>query len=216
MDADASMLPSAYSAVEGGAGMRTLVWGFLLLAWGCSLSVPGGTFRTALWMSEETIPATFGMEPFVVVGRDDCTYFIGGDACVDASTWWANWLGPYVPGLDPYGRIVRNPWMMEHASPRTAPSPTPVISEFQQFDLDRNGLLSQTEYVEGKWSLIRFFKAPTAAEVRRMKRQLANDFHKADLTRDGWLNAYEYRFAHETKAERQTAASRAIRQLTLR
>lgn len=166
------------------------------------------------------MPAFGGMEPLIAVGRDDCAYLVGGDACVDAAPGWSNWMRPYpfagIPGLDPYGRVVRNPWLVERTAPRTLPAPTPVMSEFQQFDRDRNHLLSQTEYVEGKWSLIRFFKAPTAAEVRHMKRQLARDFHEADLTRDGWLNAYEYRFAHETPAERQTAQNRAIRQLTLR
>lgn len=99
---------------------------------------------------------------------------------------------------------------------KTAVWAWPSDPDFKAFDLDGNHLLSLREYVQGKWSQIRFFKAPTDQEVRHMKAGFARDFARADLTHDGWLNPYEYCYANEPPAERGRQARLAMERLTLR
>lgn len=191
--------------------MIKLVWAGILLLVGCGQPVPAGGFKTALWLE--------GAQPIVTSDTDDCASLVHQVGCSQprgAFPWWATWRRPYpfagIPGPDPYGRVVRNPWLVE----RSRRPSLPIDPDFQAFDLDGNRLLSLTEYVEGKWSLIRFFKAPTDEEVRHMKAGFAQDFQRADLTRDGWLNPYEYRYASETPAERGWQAREAMGQLTIR
>jgi Ca2+-binding EF-hand superfamily protein len=64
-------------------------------------------------------------------------------------------------------------------------------AEIKRFDLNKNGTLSQMEFVDGRFSQVRFFKAPTAAEVASMKANFAKTFNKLDANKDGALTAQE-------------------------
>ncbi|MBC7542976.1 MAG: hypothetical protein H7338_09625 [Candidatus Sericytochromatia bacterium] len=65
--------------------------------------------------------------------------------------------------------------------------------ELKKFDSNRDGFLSQAEYVAARFADLRFVTAPTAAETATIKAGLAKKFTGMDLNRDKKLTPVEFR-----------------------
>ena len=78
------------------------------------------------------------------------------------------------------------------AAVSTTTYPPAIVQEMASFDTNRDGTLSQTEYVNGRYAQMRFFMAPTAAETATVKAGLAQTFAKLDVNHDGKLTIAEF------------------------
>ena len=78
------------------------------------------------------------------------------------------------------------------SAPLSSGDTSAAATQFRRYDTDKDGFLSQTEYVEGRWGDIRFIKAPTDAEVANMKAGFAEEFKRLDTDHDGKLTFTEF------------------------
>jgi hypothetical protein len=76
------------------------------------------------------------------------------------------------------------------ASPLAIPAALKIT--FDRYDLDRDGNLDLTEFVEGRYGELRFVKAPTDAEIASFKVGFAKQFDQLDTDRDLRLSPAEF------------------------
>ena len=80
-------------------------------------------------------------------------------------------------------------------TPKPTPSPTPAVgclADFVNWDLNQDGGLDYREFAEGKFARIRFFKAPTEAEVASMKAGFQEEAARLDTNQDKQLSKDEF------------------------
>ena len=73
------------------------------------------------------------------------------------------------------------------------PSPAACDEQFKAFDGNKDGVMSFKEYVDGRWSQLRFVQAPTEAQIRMHKRRYSEQATWADANKDGTLSRAEHR-----------------------
>ncbi|MBC7545462.1 MAG: EF-hand domain-containing protein [Candidatus Sericytochromatia bacterium] len=67
-----------------------------------------------------------------------------------------------------------------------------IRAEFQSLDTNRDGYLTQAEYIEGKMAQIRYIIAPTEEQLAQQRASIAADFATSDRNRNGVVTLYEY------------------------
>lgn len=85
------------------------------------------------------------------------------------------------------------------ASPSASPSPvasqapaSACLAAFDAYNTDKDTFVSLDEYVAGRWSDLRFIKAPTAEEETTTKNGFREEARQADKNNDGRLSREEY------------------------
>jgi Ca2+-binding EF-hand superfamily protein len=71
-------------------------------------------------------------------------------------------------------------------------TPDPCHKDFLTFDTNQDGSLSYDEYAEGRYSKLRFFRAPTPAEVETSKAGFRDEARKLDQDQDQKLTIAEF------------------------
>lgn len=83
------------------------------------------------------------------------------------------------------------------AQPASVATPRPATpgcdADFAAFNITKDVYLSDKEYVDGRWSQVRFVKAPTEAEEAAMKDGFRQEARAADADGDGKLSLEEFR-----------------------
>lgn len=104
--------------------------------------------------------------------------------------------GTAAPAADPTAETgtAAKPAPVASARPAAATSPTPGCdADFSAFNVTKDVYLSAKEYVDGRWSKVRFIKAPTEAEEKAMKDGFSQEHKAADANGDGKLSLEEFR-----------------------
>ena len=98
---------------------------------------------------------------------------------------------PRVTLTTPPSELPASPLIIVPA-PLSSSDTSAAATQFRRYDTDKDGFLSQTEFVEGRWGEIRFIRAPTDAEVASMKAGFAQEFKQLDTNHDGKLSFAEF------------------------
>lgn len=103
------------------------------------------------------------------------------------------WLALSALAVAPAG--ATEPKALARGTPATLPTVAPAVCDerFAAFDTNRDGKLSFQEFADGRFGMIRFASAPSAAEVRSFKSRYLHLARAADANRDGWLTVLEHR-----------------------
>lgn len=110
----------------------------------------------------------------------------------------AGTVSPGTPSAAPSTAPSATPTATPSAVPSDVPQSTTTVSngcdaDFAAFDTDKSGKLNADEYADGRYSQVRFIKAPTADEVAAMKEGFRQEHKAKDADGDGALDLTEFR-----------------------